>query len=105
MQQINFERDSYENFNDYNDLMVQAFGIGCSLCESSEIILVLKDSPIPIGRLIKQQAKSLSDEEVEKLIAEPLQQWQKFDDLNSEALKPTFLCAECFNTLNIEGKL
>ncbi|AUF83644.1 hypothetical protein CXP39_02415 [Mesoplasma syrphidae] len=104
MQQINFELKDYENFNDYNDLMVQAFGIGCSLCESPEIILVLKDGPIPIGRLIKQQYKTLTDQEVESLIEKPLQQWQKFDDQNSEILKPTFLCAECFNTLNIERK-
>jgi hypothetical protein len=74
MEQINFEASDYENFNDYNNLMVQAFGIGCSLCVSSEIILVLKNSPVPIGRLIKNQGKNLSDIEIEKLIDKPLKE-------------------------------
>jgi hypothetical protein len=50
--------------------------------------------------LIKNQGKNLSDIEIEKLIDKPLKEWQAFDDVNSENSKPTFLCDECFNTLN-----
>ncbi|WP_026389737.1 hypothetical protein [[Acholeplasma] multilocale] len=99
MDTIEFNSDYYESFNDYNDLMVQAFGIGCSLCESPEITFVHKGHPTPIGMLIKEQGKDLSDKEVEKLIAKPLEEWQIFDDSNSDESIATFLCDECFNTL------
>ncbi|WP_031542955.1 hypothetical protein [Mesoplasma photuris] len=99
MKQIEIDEKDYVVWNDYNDLMVQAFGIGCSLCGSSDIFFVLKNHPKPIGNLLKELSNQLSDEEVEKYIQKPLEDWQIFDDKNADQERPTFLCDECFNSI------
>lgn len=96
---LKFEMNNYEFFNDYKDLMIEAFGIGCSTCGAPEILYVFKGGPIPIGTLIKKAGRNLSDDQIEQLIAQPLQDWQQFDDQNSENLIPTYLCGECWNTI------
>ncbi|AVN65248.1 hypothetical protein CG002_02705 [Mesoplasma florum] len=96
---INFNKDNYVEFNDFNDVMIQAFGIGCSLCYEPQISFVLKDHPKPIGSLIKEQGKNLTDSEVEKLVENPIQEWQKFEDINFDNQEPTFLCDECWNQM------
>ncbi|ATZ17415.1 hypothetical protein ELUMI_v1c06930 [Williamsoniiplasma luminosum] len=96
MNKINFKAHNYEKFHDFKDIMIQAFGIGCSLCESDEIEYVYQNHPPIIGNLIKNQSKNLTDQEVDKLIAKPLEQWQAFDEQNANQMIPTFLCMNCF---------
>ncbi|KAF5295741.1 hypothetical protein FQA39_LY12914 [Lamprigera yunnana] len=73
-EKITIEKNDYCEFNDYNDLMINAFEIGCSLCGESEILFVLKNSPKPIGRLLKDLNKDFDDDEIEKILEQPIKQ-------------------------------
>ncbi|WP_043645710.1 hypothetical protein [Mycoplasma putrefaciens] len=99
MNNINFDPKNYQSFNDYNDLMIRAFKITCSLCDSQEIEFLFKDSPIPIGRLLKQQNLKLSDIEVEQIVKQELIKWDQLEASNFKQKIPTFLCAICWNSL------
>lgn len=96
---INFNKENYLEFNDFNDVMIQAFGIGCSLCYEPQISFVLNGHPKPIGTLIKEQNKNLTDNEIENLIKKPIDEWQNFEDINFDQQIPTFLCDECWNQM------
>ncbi|PPE05230.1 hypothetical protein [Williamsoniiplasma lucivorax] len=97
MNKVNFNAQAYEKFYDFKDVMVQAFGIGCSLCGTEEIEYVYQNHPPTIGNLIKNQAKNLTDQEVDQLIEKPLLNWQTFDETNANQMIPTFLCVNCFD--------
>ncbi|ATZ18815.1 hypothetical protein ESOMN_v1c04330 [Williamsoniiplasma somnilux] len=95
---LDFNSENYIFFNDYKNVMINAFGIGCSLCGAAEIIYVLKGSPKPIGSFLNDVNGNLTDQEIEKLIEKPITDWQNFEDNNSEKFIPTFICSECWNS-------
>lgn len=100
MHNIVFKANEYEAFIDYNDIMIQAFGIGCSLCGATQISFVLQNHPITIGSLMKKYGISLTDKQVEELTEQPIKQWQNFEDENFNQNKATFLCEDCWNEMN-----
>ncbi|PPE04368.1 hypothetical protein EELLY_v1c00420 [Entomoplasma ellychniae] len=99
MSKLIFDKNNYEVFDDYNDVMIQVFGIGCSLCYDGEIFQVLKNHPIPFGKLLKEKNKELNEQETEKLFNQQIKEWQTFEDKNFEFQKPTFICETCWNEM------
>lgn len=99
MDNIKINKNDYEPFLDYKDLMIQAFGIGCSICGDEEINFVLKNHPETIGNIVKKLGNK-TDEQIEQAIELPLKQWQEFDDSNADNNKPVFICEECWNSFD-----
>ncbi|AJM71818.1 hypothetical protein [Mycoplasma yeatsii] len=99
MSKINFDPNNYKKFNDYNYVMSQAFNITCSLCDEQEIEFVVKNSPTPLGRLLKDKNRNLTDKEVEKIVTEEIVKWDLLEENNFNNNIATFLCWECWNNL------
>lgn len=99
MSKINFSSNNYKKFNDYNYVMSQAFDITCSLCDEQEIEFVVKNSPTPLGRLLKDKNCNLTDKEVEKIAKEEIIKWESLEEQNFNNNIATFLCWECWNNL------
>ncbi|ATG97325.1 hypothetical protein [Mesoplasma lactucae] len=93
-----FNKNDYEPFNDYKDIMIQAFGIACSWCGDPSITYVRKNHPETIGNLVKKYDGKLSDEELDMKLIKPIDEWQTFDDHNTDNGIPTYLCDECYNS-------
>ncbi|MDQ0567831.1 hypothetical protein [Mycoplasma yeatsii] len=99
MSKINFDPNNYKKFNDYNYVMSQAFNITCSLCDEQEIEFVVKNSPTPLGRMLKEKNRNLTDKEVEKIATEEIVKWDLLEENNFNNNIATFLCWECWNNL------
>ncbi|AKU80055.1 hypothetical protein [Spiroplasma turonicum] len=94
-----FFEDDFIIFNDYDNIMIQAFNIGCSLCGIETIEYAYKDIPQPIGNKVKEihdNNPNVSDVEIEELLKDLIDDWQNYDDKNASEGIPTFLCSECY---------
>ncbi|ASP28518.1 hypothetical protein SCORR_v1c07460 [Spiroplasma corruscae] len=95
----NFNETDFIEYSDFNNLMIEVFGIGCSLCGIDDISYVSKNSPKLLGNVVKEIHDSkpdISDLELDNLLKEPIDAWQELDDYNATIGKPTFLCSECY---------
>nr|WP_215216230.1 hypothetical protein [Entomoplasma sp. MP1] len=62
---INFNKDNYLEFNDFNDVMIRHLELVVRFCyEPNKLVLCCATSKT-IGTLIKEQNKNLTDNEVE----------------------------------------
>ncbi|AKX34409.1 hypothetical protein SLITO_v1c07900 [Spiroplasma litorale] len=102
-----FSIEDFREFNDYDNIMAQAFGVGCSLCGLEEIMYTSINCPKEIGLVVKEihdNNPNISDSELDSLLKDPIEAWQEVDDYNSSIGAPTFLCIDCYDQL-ISGEI
>ncbi|WP_338970603.1 hypothetical protein [Spiroplasma endosymbiont of Labia minor] len=102
MSEFIFNTSDYKTFDDSNNVMIEMFDTTCSVCGLEQIDWVRKDAPRTIGNIahdILDENTNVSDEFLDDALNEPINEWQKFDDLNADNGIPTFLCSTCFEQL------
>ncbi len=107
MKKTTFNEEDFIKFHDTKNIMMQLFGITCSVCGIDEIGYVASNSPKSLGDLAfdaLENNPSISDEELDKLMEDPIEAWQEVDDYNASIGMPTFTCDNCYQQL-IDGEI
>ncbi|AOG60250.1 hypothetical protein SHELI_v1c02950 [Spiroplasma helicoides] len=107
MKKTNFSPEDFKRFEDKKNIMKFLFEISCSVCGIDEITYVAQNAPKPIGDIASDslaENADLTDDELDKIIEQPLQAWQEVDDYNASIGMPTFVCASCYHQL-IAGEI
>ncbi|QBQ07542.1 hypothetical protein SGLAD_v1c03430 [Spiroplasma gladiatoris] len=102
MKKTTFIKEDFKKFEDNKNVMMQLFGITCSVCGIDEIAYTAINAPKTIGQIAHEayeENPDISDEELDKLIESPIKLWQEVDDYNSSIGVPTFVCDNCYDQL------
>ncbi|WP_338985479.1 hypothetical protein [Spiroplasma endosymbiont of Diplazon laetatorius] len=102
-----FTEEDFVKYNDPKSVMMQLFGVTCSVCGIDEIDFVDEKAPKTLGQVAEEilaENPEIDDEELNEMIEPQIDAWQELDDYNASIGMPTFLCYNCHDQL-IEGEI
>ncbi|AHI52700.1 hypothetical protein [Spiroplasma culicicola] len=107
MKKTVFSPEDFKKFEDNKNIMMQIFGITCSVCGIDEIGYVAQNAPKTIGQIAQEAMEEnpdITDEQLDELMEGPIGAWQEVDDYNASIGMPTFACDNCYQQL-IDGEI
>ncbi|ARU91975.1 hypothetical protein SCLARK_001458 [Spiroplasma clarkii] len=107
MKKTEFKQEDFKKFEDPRNIMIQLFGIACSVCGIDEIGYVVTNAPKTVGTLAQEILASqpnIEDDDLEASLTPLIDAWQEFDDYNASIGVPTFACDNCYQQL-IDGEI
>ncbi|WP_339029435.1 MULTISPECIES: hypothetical protein [unclassified Spiroplasma] len=102
-----FTEEDFVKFNDPKNVMMQLFGVTCSVCGIDEIDFIDEKAPKTFGQIAKEildENPEIDDDELNDMIEPQIEAWQELDDYNASIGMPTFLCHNCYTQL-INGEI
>ncbi|QEH61675.1 hypothetical protein SCHIN_v1c04780 [Spiroplasma chinense] len=107
MKKTVFSPEDFKKFEDNRNVMMELFGITCSVCGIDEIGYVAENAPKTIGQIAQEaidENPEISDDELDDMMTGPIEAWQEVDDYNASIGMPTFACDNCYQQL-IDGEI
>lgn len=107
MQKTIFTEEDFRPFEDPKSIMMQIFGVTCSVCGIDEIAYVSENAPKTLGQIAfeaMEENPEIGDEELDDMLDGPMDAWQEVDDYNSSIGMPTFSCDNCYRQL-LDGEI
>ncbi|WP_339021520.1 hypothetical protein [Spiroplasma endosymbiont of Atherix ibis] len=107
MKKTTFTEEDFIKYEDPKNVMMQLFGITCSVCGIDEIDFIDEKAPKTLGQVaqeILEENPEINDDDLNEMIEPQVEAWQKLDDYNASIGIPTFLCYNCNDQL-INGEI
>ncbi|AGR41990.1 hypothetical protein [Spiroplasma diminutum] len=102
-----FIEEDFVKYEDPKNIMMELFGVTCSVCGIEEIDFIDQKAPKTLGQVAQEildENPEIDDEELNEMIEPQIEAWQELDDYNASIGMPTFLCYNCHDQL-IEGEI